>query len=476
MPLNATRFYINGSWVEPSSSQTQTIVNPATERSIGDVAFGNSIDVNAAVAAAKAAFPAYARTSLQERLGWLKSINNQLIDRNDEIADAITAQMGAPKTMSRAYQASSGPQHFGEIIRLISDYPFEQKMGTTTIRREPIGVCALITPWNWPINQIATKVAPALAAGCTLVLKPSELAPLDAAILADIIDKSGLPAGVFNLVHGDGAGVGAPLVSHPDVDMVSFTGSTRAGVAISKAAAPDVKRVALELGGKSAALVLADADFETAIPSIVGGVMLNSGQSCNARTRVLVPRDKYDLAATLAAKAVNALTIGNPENFETDIGPVANKAQYERVIAMIKAGQAEGAEIITGGAQAPDGFETGYYVKPTIFGKVTPDMSVARDEIFGPVISLMAYDTLEDGITLANDSDYGLSGAVWSASHESAYAVAAQLRTGMVHLNGAGLDSAAPFGGYRKSGNGREWGVHGLDEFIELKSVYGANL
>ncbi|MEP1229987.1 MAG: aldehyde dehydrogenase family protein [Litorimonas sp.] len=475
MTLDATRFYIDGSWVEPNSSQIQPVVNPATESSIGDVALGNSNDVDAAVAAAKAAFPAYARTTIKQRLGWLNYINDELIARNDEIADAITAQMGAPKTMSRAYQASSGPQHFGEIIRLLETYPFEIPMGTTTVRREPIGVCALITPWNWPINQIATKVAPALAAGCTVVLKPSELAPLDAAILADIIDKSGLPAGVFNLIHGDGLGVGAPLVEHKDVDMISFTGSTRAGVAISKAAAPDVKRVALELGGKSAAIVLEDANFEAAIPSIVGGVMLNTGQSCNARTRILVPRSKYELAASLAAKAANAVTVGDPTQDETAMGPVANRAQYDRVVAMIKAGQAEGATVLAGGPEAPAGLETGLYVKPTIFGDVTRDMSVAREEIFGPVISLMAYDSLDEAISIANDSEYGLSGAVWSASHDSACDVAAQLRTGMVHLNGAGLDSAAPFGGYKKSGNGREWGVHGLDEFIELKSVYGAN-
>lgn len=472
---DATRFYINGKWVSPASQTRQSIINPATERSIGEVALGGPADVEAAVTAAKQAFPEYAKTSLGQRLEWLTKICDILVSRNDEIAEAITQEMGAPVTMSRAYQATSGPQHFNEVIRFLSDYPFEEKLGTTSLRHEPIGVCALITPWNWPINQIAIKVAPALAAGCTMVLKPSELAPLDAVILAEAIHEAGVPKGVFNLVHGDGSSVGAPLVAHNDIDMVSFTGSTRAGVEISKIAAANIKRVSLELGGKSAAIVLEDAVFEKAIPSIVRGVLLNSGQSCNARTRILVPKNKSAETKILAVKTAESVKLGSPHASDTFMGPVANKAQYDRVIAMIKTGVDEGAELLTGGVEKPDDLETGYYIKPTIFSNVTSDMKVARQEVFGPVICIQSYEDETHAVNLANDSEYGLSGAVWSADHGKACDIAARLRTGMVHINGAGLDSSAPFGGYKKSGNGREWGTYGMEEFLEVKSIYGAN-
>ena len=476
MLARADKFYIDGTWVNPASSTAQAIINPASETSLGDLAMGSTADVDAAVRAAKAAFPAYAATTIEQRLGWLEAICEGLEARLEDIAQAITHEMGAPITMSRAYQATSGPQHFREVLRFLPDYKFEEAIGTTKLRHEPIGVCALITPWNWPINQIVIKVAPALAAGCTMVLKPSELSPLDAIILTEVIDASGLPKGVFNLIHGDGENVGAPLVSHPDIDMVSFTGSTRAGVAISKAAASDIKRVSLELGGKSAAIVLDDADFEAAIPSIVQGVMLNSGQSCNARTRVLVPRTRYDEAANIAVNTAKTLKLGDPMDAETFIGPVANKAQYVHTVKMIDIGVKEGAKLLCGGAKAINDTGKGYFIAPTIFGDVNNKMRIAQEEIFGPVLCIIPYDTVEEAIEIANDSDYGLSGAVWSKDHGSASDIANQLRTGMVHLNGAGLDSAAPFGGYKKSGNGREWGQYGLEEFLEVKSIYGANI
>jgi len=474
MAQDATRFYINGEWVSPHSAARQDLINPSTEEVFAEVALGGGEDVNRAIAAAKAAFHGFAKWSPAERLDLLKAINAKVIERNGEIAEAISTEMGAPTALACGAQAPSGIQHFSEIIRVLETFDFEERLGTTIVRREPVGVCALITPWNWPMNQIATKVAPALAAGCTMVLKPSELAPLDAVILAEIIDDVGAPAGVFNLVHGDGAGVGSALTAHADVDMVSFTGSTRAGVAISHNAAATIKRVALELGGKSANIVLDDADFSTVIPASVRGVMLNSGQSCNAQTRLLVSESRYQEAAELAAATASAITVG-PSDSNADIGPIANKAQYERVLEMIEKGVSEGAELLAGGAGPPDGLDRGYFVKPTVFGRVTSDMKIGREEIFGPVLSIMTYSDVSEAIEIANDTEYGLSGGVWSADQTRAYEVAAQLRTGMVHLNGASLDPSAPFGGYKKSGNGREWGKYGLEEFLELKSVYGAN-
>ncbi len=469
---DATLFYIDGQWTRPESATIRPIINPSDEEIAGQVAIGTAADADRAVAAAKRAFPAFARTSVVERIDMLEAILAGLIARNDEIADAISCAMGAPRTLAREAQAPSGPQHFSEVIRVLREYAFEQPMGGTLIRREPIGVCALITPWNWPMNQIATKVAPAFAAGCTMVLKPSELAPLDAVILAEIIDSVGVPAGVFNLVHGDGQGVGSRLSSHPDVDMVSFTGSTRAGVAISENAAPTIKRVALELGGKSANIILDDADLSRAVTAGVRGMMVNSGQSCNAPSRMLVPHERYDEVVALAASVAAGVSVG-PAGSDARMGPIANRAQYERVVSLIETGIAEGAELIAGGPDRPGGLNRGYYVAPTIFGRVTPEMTIAREEIFGPVLSIMTYETEDQAIAIANDSEYGLSGYVWSSDWERASSVAARLRTGMVHINGASLDSAAPFGGYKKSGNGREWGVFGLEEFLEVKSVYG---
>ncbi|WP_205700603.1 aldehyde dehydrogenase family protein [Croceicoccus sediminis] len=459
---DATRYYIDGQWTDPVSARMAEVVDPATASPVAPIALGSAADAERAILAARRAFPDWSNSSVALRLDLLRKILAGLIARKDEIGDAISAEMGAPTALARSAQAGSGPQHFAEVIRVLESYEFSQAMGTTLIRREPIGVCTLITPWNWPMNQVATKVAPALAAGCTMVLKPSELAPLDAVILAEIIDEAGVPPGVFNLVHGTGEDMGATLTGHPEVDMVSFTGSTRAGIAIGENAAKTVKRVSLELGGKSAVIVLPDADLDRAVTDSVSGCMFNSGQSCNAGTRLLVPADRLEEAKAAARTAAQAC----------DIGPIANKAQYGRVIGMIEGAIAEGAELVAGGPEKAEG-QTGYQVAPTVLASVTPDMTVAREEVFGPVIAIMTYDSVEQAIAIANDSPYGLSGYVWGADRAEAGRVAASLRTGMVHVNGAGLDSAAPFGGYKMSGNGREWGVYGLEEFLEVKSVFG---
>lgn len=469
---DATRFYINGSWVGPSGSARAAIFNPADRSVVGEVALGGPADAEAAIAAAKAALPAWSATSREDRLAYLEAINAALIARADEIGDAIMAEMGAPVGLARGAQAGSGPQHFAETIRVLRDYPFETPLGTTLLQREAIGVCVLITPWNWPMNQIATKVAPALAAGCTMVLKPSEVAPLDAAILAEIIDQVGLPKGVFNLVHGAGPEIGNALTGHPDVDMVSFTGSTRAGIAIATNAAPTIKRVALELGGKSANIILPGTYLDKAIPASVRGCMFNTGQSCNAPTRLLVPRDQIAEVEELARAAAAAITVGRPED-NPGIGPVANAAQYARVVSLIDQACAEGSRLLCGGSDVPAGLENGLFVAPTIFTDVSPDALIAREEVFGPVLAIIAYDSVDEAVAIANDSPYGLSGYVWGPDKDSARTVARRMRTGMVHLNGAGLDSAAPFGGYKMSGNGREWGRFGLEEFLEVKSIYG---
>lgn len=470
--MRTEQFYIDGEWLHPTGAGRADIVDPSDRSVVGQVAMGDARDANAAVAAAKAAFDSWSRSNRSERLSLLKAINAALIARNNEMAEAISREMGAPMGLARAAQAPSGPQHFGEIIRVLEDFAFDTPLGTTLLRHEPVGVCVLITPWNWPLNQIATKVAPALAAGCTMVLKPSELAPLSASLLAEIIDEAGVPPGVFNLVHGSGREIGEALTSHPDVDMVSFTGSTRAGIAISNNAASTIKRVSLELGGKSACIVLPNADFSKAIPASVRSCMLNSGQSCNAPTRLLVPRDRLDEAKTLAMESIASLTVGMPDA-GVFMGPIANEAQYDRVVAMIEQAMGEGAELIAGGAEAPEGLESGLFVTPTVFADVSPDMTIARDEVFGPVLCIMAYDDVNEAVRIANDSAYGLSGYVWGSDIAECGAVAARMRTGMVHINGASLDSKAPFGGYKMSGNGREWGIYGLHEFLEVKSVYG---
>lgn len=470
---DATRFYIDGQWVTPVSKKKTVVIDPSTELTVGDIALANETDVNRAVAAARQAFDTYSKTSVEDRLRWLEAINQKLIERNDEIAAVISSEMGAPKALSQKAQATSGSQHFSEIIKVLSSFRFQEELGNTLVKREPIGVCVLISPWNWPLNQVATKVAPALAAGCTMVLKPSEMAPFDAVLLAEIIDGAGVPAGVFNLVHGMGSDIGDALTSHPDVDMISFTGSTRAGVAISRSAATGIKRVSLELGGKSAGLLLDDADIEEVIPAIVGSSMSNSGQSCNALTRLVVPVKLHDDIASRVAKAVSGLTVGAPES-GARLGPLANENQFEKVNALIQSGIDEGANLLVGGTGRPEGLSKGYFVRPTVFSGVTRDMTIAREEIFGPVLCIMPASDEDEAINIANDSEYGLSGYVWSKSRQRAVDVAGEMRTGMVHINGAPLDSAAPFGGFKMSGNGREWGEYGLEEFLEYKSVYGA--
>ena len=469
---DTSKFYIDGAWVEPSGQATRDVINPATMESVAKVALGNETDADRAIAAAKAAFPAWSETSREERLGYLKAILAALIARNDELAAAIQAEMGAPTSVAQKQQAPSAIGHFMETIRVLEEFDFEEAMGTTLVRKEPIGVAVLITPWNWPLNQIACKVAPALAAGCTMVLKPSELAPLDAAIFADIVDKAGLPKGVFNLVHGEGPAIGNALTGHKDADMVSFTGSTRAGIAISANAANTIKRVALELGGKSANILLDDADFEKAVTNSVFTMMNNSGQSCNAPSRMMVPESRYETVKAIAAAVAEKVSVGRPED-DARIGPIANENQYKRVVSLIDGAKAEGAELITGGSDKPAGLEQGLFVQPTIFGKVTPDMTIAREEVFGPVLSIMTYTDVDEAIEIANSSEYGLSGYVWSGDADKARKVASRLRTGMVHINGAPLDNKAPFGGYKMSGNGREWGIYGLEEFLETKSVFG---
>ncbi len=467
------QFYINGAWVEPAEPNDFAVINPATEEPVGTISLGGEQDVDRAVAAARQAFPEFSSTTRTQRIELMEAILAVYATRHDEIARAITEEMGAPFAMSKRSQAAMTVKHFTTTLDALRTFEFEEHHGTTSVVREPIGVCGLITPWNWPMNQIACKVAPALAAGCTIVLKPSELSALSACLFAEVLDAAGVPAGVFNLVNGDGPTVGAAIAAHAEVDLVSFTGSTRAGIQVALNAAPTVKRVAQELGGKSANILLDDADFEKAVASGVNHCMGNSGQSCNAPTRMLVPVERQAEAAEIAARAARKIKVGDPHAEDTVIGPVASRGQWERIQALLEAGIAEGAELVTGGPGRPDGLDKGFYVRPTVFAGVTNDMVIAREEIFGPVLSILPYDGEEQAIRIANDSPYGLSGYVHSADHERARRVARRIRTGMVHVNGAPNDYTAPFGGYKQSGNGREWGAHGLEEFLETKAIIG---
>ena len=468
------KFYINGKWVDPTTPKTEDVINPATEEAIAKISMGSADDVNKAVAAAKAAFPSYSTTSKKERIELLEAIIEAYKKRYPEIAAAITSEMGAPNGLSINAQAAMGVAHFATNLELLKNYEFETDKGTSRIVREPVGVCGFITPWNWPINQIACKVAPALAVGCTMVLKPSEVAPINAYLFAEVLDEAGVPAGVFNLVNGDGPSVGAPLSAHPDVDMMSFTGSTRAGILVSKAAADTVKRVALELGGKSANIVLDDADFNKAVAGSVIGMMSNSGQSCNAPSRMLVPAKRQAEAVAIAKAAAESIKVGDPTAEGINMGPVVSEVQFNKIQGLIQKGIEEGATLVTGGTGRPEGLNKGYYVRPTIFADVTNDMTIAREEIFGPVLTILPYKDEEDAVSIANDTVYGLSGYV-QGEPEHARKVAARLRTGNVHLNLAGPDLNAPFGGYKQSGNGREWGEFGFEEFLEVKAVLGYN-
>ena len=467
------KFYIDGEWVDPVTANPLEVINPATEEACGSISLGSAADVDKAVAAANRAAEGFANTTREERLALLEKILEIYATRHDEIATAIMEEMGAPWKLAKYAQAASGPQHIQAAIEVLKTYEFEEQHGSTQIVKEPIGVCALITPWNWPINQIAVKVAPALAAGCTMVLKPSEIAPFDAMIFAEILHDAGVPAGVFNLVNGDGPTVGTALSGHPDVAMVSFTGSTRAGVAVAQNAAPTVKRVAQELGGKSANIILDDADFDKAVARGASNCFDNTGQSCNAPTRMLVPEARLAEAAAIAGKRAESTTPGDPQGENTRMGPVVSEVQWNKIQVLIQKGIDEGATLVSGGTGRPEGLDKGYYVKPTVFSDANNEMAIAREEIFGPVLTIIPYADEDDAVRIANDTLYGLSGYVSSGDLSRARAIASKLRAGMVHINDASLDSLAPFGGYKQSGNGREWGAHGMDEFLEVKSVYG---
>ncbi len=468
-------FYINGEWVAPAEPRLFDVINPATEEPVAKISLGSARDVDRAVAAAKAAFPAYARTGKEERIALLQRIAKAYQARAEELAQTVTREMGAPAWLAARAQVPVGLAHLNQMLAILKDFAFETVRGKTLIAREPVGVCGFITPWNWPLNQITCKVVPALAAGCTMVLKPSEIAPLDAMIFAEILDAAGVPKGVFNLVNGDGPTVGQAIATHRDIDMVSFTGSTRAGIAVAKAAADTVKRVHQELGGKSANIVLPDADLPKAVAGGVQSCFLNSGQSCDAPTRMFVQVKQHDQAAAIAKQAAEATRVGAPNTKGTTIGPVVSEAQFKKIQRLIESGIAEGATLVAGGPGRPEGMNRGYYVRPTVFANVKPEMTIAREEIFGPVLSILPYDTEEQVVRMANDTVYGLSGYVQSGDLEHARRVAAQLRTGQVRLNGAGPDFAAPFGGFKQSGNGREWGEFGLEEFLEVKAVIGYN-
>ena len=458
--------------VEPNGSDTVDVINPATEDVIGTIALGTHEDVDAAVAAAQNAFETFSQTTVEERLELLNKITEIIGSRSEDLATAITSEMGAPSGLAKAAQAGTGLFHFATTAGILANFNFEEELGKSLIVKEPVGVVGMITPWNWPINQIACKVAPALAAGCTMVLKPSEVAPLNAIIFAEVMHEGGVPPGVFNLVNGDGPTVGAYLSSHAGIDMMSFTGSTRAGIEVARNAAATVKRVAQELGGKSANIILDDANLEEAVGRDAFGMCMNSGQSCNAGTRMLVPNSKMEEAKAIAKASMEAVAVGDPTSDGTTIGPVVSEMQWNKIQGLIQAGIDEGAELVCGGLGRPDGLEKGYYVRPTLFANVTNDMQIAQEEIFGPVLVLIGYEDDDEAISIANDTVYGLAGYI-SGSHDRAVRIARRIRTGNMHVNGAGPDFNAPFGGYKQSGNGREWGTHGLEEFMEVKAILG---
>ena len=466
-------FYIDGAWIQPESNVTAPVINPATEQAITTVAIGNTLDADKAVAAAKHALPAWSSTPVEERLALLKKLLALYQEKNDLMGDIISQEMGAPIEMAQTQQAAVGSMHLQDAIKAMEEFVLENDIGENTqVLREPIGVCGLITPWNWPMNQVMLKISPALAAGCTVVLKPSELSPFNAIFLAEMIDEVGFPAGVFNLVNGDGEGVGARLSNHPDINMISFTGSTRAGRAISKAAADTIKRVSLELGGKGANIIFADAD-EKAIKHGVLSCFHNSGQSCNAPTRMLVERSFYDKAKALATEVASVTTIDQPGEKGNHIGPVVSEVQYNKIQTLIQSGIDEGATLLAGGTGKPKGFETGYFVRPTVFADVTPEMTLWEQEVFGPVLVMCPFDSEEEAVRLANDTVYGLTNYVQTTDIEKARRVARQMKTGNVEMNGVPRATFVPFGGYGQSGNGREGGQWGLEDFMETKAVIG---
>jgi acyl-CoA reductase-like NAD-dependent aldehyde dehydrogenase len=465
------KLYIDGAWVASTGSGAIDVLSASTEEVVGRIPEGTTDDVDRAVEAARRAFPAWAETSVEERGKYLQRITEGLQARMMDIAQTVSSEVGMPLNLSMIIQAGLPTMTFGSMAGIVDEFPFEEQVGNSLVVREPVGVVGCITPWNYPLHQIAAKVAPALAAGCTVVLKPSEVAPLNAFILADIIDEVGLPAGVFNMVTGVGPVVGEAIAAHPDVDMVSFTGSTRAGKRVSEVAAQNVKRVALELGGKSPNVILEDADFERAVSDGVGKAFLNSGQTCSALTRMLVPRSRLEEAEAIAVKAAESYTPGDPFADGTRLGPLVSAAQRERVRGYINKGVEEGAKLLTGGAEPPEGLDKGYFVRPTVFSEVRTDMTIAQEEIFGPVLSIIPYDTEEEAVAIANDTVYGLAGGVWAGDPDRAKEVARKLRTGQVEVNGGSFNPLAPFGGYKQSGHGRELGKFGLEEFLEVKSL-----
>jgi aldehyde dehydrogenase (NAD+) len=467
------QFYINGEWVDPVTPKSLDVINPANEEVCAHISMGSEEDVNRAVAAAKAAFESFGRTSVKERLELLESCIEVYQKRYNDIADAIREEMGAPQELAAGAQAFCGLGHLQEAAKVLKTFKFEEDLGEHRVFKEPIGVCGLITPWNWPVNQISCKVAPALAVGCTMILKPSEVAPLSAYLYAQVMHEAGVPAGVFNMINGDGPAVGTALSKHPDVDMMSFTGSTRAGSLVAQNAAPTVKRVTQELGGKSPNIVLEDADLEKAVTSGVMHMYNNSGQSCNAPSRMLVPRAKLEQAEQIARKVSETVVVGDPAAPGTTMGPVVSEVQFKKIQGLIEAGVAEGAKVVTGGPGRPEGISKGYFIRPTVFSGVNNDMTVAREEIFGPVLVMIPYDTEEEAIRVANDTPYGLAGYVQSEDINHARAVASRIRAGNVHINGAAGGFDVPFGGFKQSGNGREWGAHGFTDFLEIKAVEG---
>jgi aldehyde dehydrogenase (NAD+) len=473
MTDNRLKLYIDGAWADPARSQRLDVIDPSTEQPFTEIALGSSIDIDRGVAAAKAAFEGFSRTSVADRIQLLEAIGAEYDKRHEEFAQAVSHEMGAPLAFARAAQVWIGRAHITEMLEVLKTYRFERMRGSTRIVKEPIGVVGMITPWNWPLNQIACKVAPALAAGCTMVLKPSEIAPLSAVIFAEVMHAAGVPKGVFNLVQGTGSDAGARLAAHPDVDMISFTGSTRAGILIAKSAADSVKRVHQELGGKSANILLPDADLSVAVPAGIATLFSNSGQTCSAPSRMFVQRERQAEAVAIARDVARAYVVGDPQSEKTNLGPISNKVQYAKIQDLIGAGLKEGATLAAGGLGRPEGLTHGYYARPTVFADVTPAMRISREEIFGPVLSILPYDSEEDAVRMANDTVYGLAAYVSSADVERARRVGNRMRAGTVYLNNAVFDIGAPFGGYKQSGNGREWAEFGLDEFLETKGVVG---
>ena len=471
--VHRMQFYIDGAWVDPVTPKSRPVINPATEQLMYDIAMGSAADVDKAVAAARRAFDSFSQTSRDERIALLTRILEVYKSRMKDLGAAISDEMGAPLAFAEKFQVGAGLGHIVSTLDILKTYEFEEPLGSAMIVREPVGVVGMITPWNWPLNQITCKVAPALAAGCTMVLKPSEFTPTSALIFAEILHEAGVPKGVFNLINGLGQEVGAAMSSHPGIDMISFTGSTRAGIDVAQRAAPTVKRVSQELGGKSPNIILEDADMQKAVTGGVAHVFMNSGQSCNAPTRMLVPQSKMNEAIAIAKGVAEGTKAGDPRAADTKIGPVVSSIQWEKIQTLIKKGIEEGATLVTGGPGRPEGVERGYYVRPTVFANVTNDMTIAREEIFGPVISIMGFKDEDEAVKIANDTLYGLAGYVSAGSVERARKVARQIRAGNINLNGVPNERTAPFGGYKQSGNGREWGKFGLDEYLEVKAIAG---